>query len=145
VGVINVVCIVHKRIEIMLDGKGLHYESHNVVFVRFRIRWMVHDFNIDVVVHIDMAIFANKANRKALPVSRSHFFIVLNFTGGTEVVDDPVIMVVFANGLDELVGLYAGLFAPSKVGHTELFTEHVVLHLESVRRGLNAISRKELS
>ena len=134
------------RLKVVLDAEWLDREADDTVLVDFSLDCVIHDFDIDVVVNVGLlGLFVDESDGKALPVASRDSFVVFDLAGGGQVIDDPVVVVVLANGFDDLVGIDASLLAPSQVGNAELFAVHVRLHGQAVGRALDAIAHKELS
>ena len=111
------------------DTEWFHRESYNPIIIRRSLYLMVLDFNIDVIVHVGLFIlFVDESNGKTLPVSCFSVVIVLYLRCGRQVIHNPIVVILFPNGLDEFGGLHGWLIRPSNVLKTQLLTVHVCFH-----------------
>ena len=140
------IVVVLGGLELMLDREGLDGEANDTVLAGLGLDGMVHDLQVDVVVHVRLlGVGRNEADRESLPVSGGDGGIVLHLGCRRQVVDDPVIVIVLANGPHDLVGADPLLLSPTEVGDANLLAVHVLLHPKAVRGALDAISDEELA
>mmetsp|Transcript_8508 Transcript_8508/g.19950 ORF Transcript_8508/g.19950 Transcript_8508/m.19950 type:complete len:288 (+) Transcript_8508:1041-1904(+) len=137
----GVVIVVSARLEVVLDAEGLHGESNYSGLARVRLYVVILDFNVDMIVYVCLLrILGDKANGKSLPVTRRHRRFVLDLARGRDVVHDPIVVIVFANGTHELVRRNSLLFSSPEVRYAQLFTEHVDFHREAVGRRFDTVA-----
>ena len=140
------IVVVLGGLELMLDGEGLDGEANDTVLAGLGLDGMVHDLQVDVVVHVRLlGVRRNETDRESLPVSGGDGGIVLHLGCRRQVVDDPVIVIVLANGPHDLVGTDPLLLSPTEVGDANLLAVHVLLHPKAVRGALDAIPDEELA
>ena len=107
---------------------------------------MILNFDVDVIVHVRLLRIArDEPHRESLPVTRGYRGIIFNLGCGGDVIDDPIVVVIFAYGADHLVRTHALLFAPSQIGDAQLLAEHVDLHVEAVRTGFDTVPGQEFA
>ena len=131
---------------VVLDTKGLHSEANNSVLGNFFIGLMIFEFNVHMIVNIGhIIILGHKSNGESVKVFGVRFDIILHLGGGGEIIDDPVIVVVLANGPYDLAGSDTLGLDAAEVGDADLFAVHVLLHLEFVGRVLDAVAGEEFA
>mmetsp|Transcript_11117 Transcript_11117/g.17998 ORF Transcript_11117/g.17998 Transcript_11117/m.17998 type:complete len:242 (-) Transcript_11117:145-870(-) len=136
-----IVIVVSRCLEVVLDAEGLDGESDDPRAVRVGLHGMILNFDVDVIVDVSLhGVASDESHGESLPVAGSDRGLVLDLRRGGNVVHDPIVVIIFANGANHLVRADAFLFPASEIGDAELFAEHVYLHVDAVGRGFNAVT-----
>mmetsp|Transcript_32232 Transcript_32232/g.48314 ORF Transcript_32232/g.48314 Transcript_32232/m.48314 type:complete len:325 (-) Transcript_32232:160-1134(-) len=140
------IIIIGTRLKVMLNTKRFHCKPHNPSLIRLSLHTMILNLNIHMIMNIrPLRILGNKPNREPLPIPRSHSRIILHLTRRGNIIHNPIIMIILANGPDHFIGRDALLLPPAQVGDAELFAVHVDFHVDAVGGGFDAVSGEEFS
>mmetsp|Transcript_7751 Transcript_7751/g.11296 ORF Transcript_7751/g.11296 Transcript_7751/m.11296 type:complete len:214 (-) Transcript_7751:342-983(-) len=124
------VVVVFQGFKVVLDREGLDSETNNTVLVGFSLDRMVHNLDIDMIVHVRLfGVGCNKANGESLPISCGDGSIILNLAGSRQVVDNPIVVILLSDCPNNLVGRNTALLTSTEVGRTELLAVHFFLHV----------------